>query len=90
MLEELVASFEVKWASSDEGLQRFDKLLSMRDRSTKTIIACARSLRLTPQAMVHPTTAARRMANHLSLDSPKPLGIRTEHVPRRPTHGAKP
>ena len=72
MLEELVASFEVKWALSDEGLQRLDKLLGMRDRSTKTIIACSRSLRLTPQSVTHPMTASRRLQNYQQLSDPKP------------------
>ncbi len=72
MLAGLVGSFKPEWASTDEGLQRLDRLLAMHDRSTKTIVACARSLRLTPQSMVHPTTAARRMANQLDLGGQKP------------------
>ena len=72
MLAGLVGSFKPEWASTDEGLQRLDRLLAMHDRSTKTIVACARSLQLTPQSMVHPTTAARRMADQLDLGGQKP------------------
>ena len=72
MLAELVGTFKPEWASTDEGLARLDKLLAMHDRSSKTIIACSRSLRLTPQAMAHPVTTARRMANQLDLGGQKP------------------
>jgi hypothetical protein len=63
MLEGLIASFQSEWAAVDGGVERLDKLLQAAEREGRAIVACARSLRLTPQS-VHPTTAARRLANH--------------------------
>ena len=60
LLEAQIAHFETEWAGIPGGLQRLDKLLGMADRETKTAIACARSLRLTPQAQMHQRTAAVR------------------------------
>ena len=59
LLEQQVAAFEVEWLRAEGGLERFDRLLAMADRETKAITACARALRLTPQAQMHPRTAAR-------------------------------
>src|SRR5262245_21416657 len=62
LLEGQVARFEEEWLKEDGGLERFDKLLAMAEREGKAALACARALRLTPQAQMHPRTAGR-MAN---------------------------
>ena len=62
LLEGQVARFEEDWLKEDGGLERFDKLLAMAVREGKAALACARALRLTPQAQMHPRTAGR-MAN---------------------------
>jgi hypothetical protein len=64
MLEGLIASFAREWIGEDGGIERLDKLLQAAEREGRAILACCRSLRLTPQS-VHPTTSARRLANHL-------------------------
>ena len=53
------------------GLERFDRLLAMADRETKAVVATARALRLTPQAIVHPRTAGRRV-NDWPADARRP------------------
>jgi hypothetical protein len=65
LLEGQVARFEEEWLKEDGGLERFDKLLAMAEREGKAALACARALRLTPQAQMHPRTAGR-MANDVS------------------------
>ena len=49
------------WVKVDGGLERFDRLLNMADRETRAMTACARALRLTPQAQMHPRSAARQI-----------------------------
>ena len=47
----------------DGGLERLDRLLAIAERETRAITACARALRLTPQAQMHPRTAGRAVSN---------------------------
>lgn len=61
LLEAQVSRFEVDWMRVDGGLERFDRLLQMAQRETSAAIACARALRLTPQSLMHPRTAARKV-----------------------------
>jgi hypothetical protein len=63
MLEGLIASFRPEWVGEAGGVERLDKLLQVAEREGRAILACCRSLRLTPQS-VHPTTSARALANH--------------------------
>ena len=63
MLEGLIADFKPEWLVAEGGTERLDRLLAMAEREGRAIAACLRSLRLTPQS-VHPTTSARRLANH--------------------------
>ena len=51
--------FDMSWLADDEGLKRYDKLLSMQDRLTKVITSCAVKLRLTPSTRFHSGTAGR-------------------------------
>lgn len=44
-------------------LQRFAKLLSMRERETKALSSLATRMRLTQQSQMHPRTAARAMSD---------------------------
>ena len=43
-------------------LQRFDKLLAMRERETKALSSLATRMRLTQQSQMHARTAARAMS----------------------------
>jgi hypothetical protein len=57
MLERQIARLEPEWTSLDSGLERLDRLLAVAERETRAITACARALRLTPQAQMHPRSA---------------------------------
>lgn len=70
LLESQIAHFETEWTVVPGGLERLDKLLAMADRETKTAVACARSLRLTPQAQMHQRTAAVRAIGGVPLKMP--------------------
>ena len=63
LIEMRIAKFEVEWTKHPGGLERLDKLLAMAERETRAIAACARALRLTPQAQMHPRTAGRAVEN---------------------------
>lgn len=63
LLEAQIAKFEPEWLAVDGGLERLDKLMAMAERETRAALSCARALRLTPQATMHPRTAGRRLAD---------------------------
>ncbi len=58
-LESQIARFQTEWVKVEGGLERFDRLLSMADRETRAMTACARALRLTPQSQMHAKVAGR-------------------------------
>jgi hypothetical protein len=60
-LQDLIANFRAEWVAEPGGLERLDKLLAAAEREGRAVLACCRSLRLTPSS-VHPTTSARRLA----------------------------
>jgi hypothetical protein len=63
LLEMQVARFKVEWIDVDGGLERLDRLLALAERETRALTACARALRLTPQAQMHPRTAGRAISS---------------------------
>ena len=62
-LTAFVEAFDDGWLMEEGGIQRLDKLLAMRERESRAVVMCARSMRLTQQAQMHPRTAARAIAN---------------------------
>jgi hypothetical protein len=69
VLESMIKKFELEWTTVEGGLERFDRLLAMAERETRAALACARALRLTPQAQIQPRTAGRRVSDQPSDDS---------------------
>src|SRR6516165_10865825 len=63
LLEIQIAQFELEWTRTEGGLERLDKLLAASERETRAMMTCARALRLTPQAQMHPRTAGRAISN---------------------------
>ena len=63
MLELQIARLEPEWTRLESGLERLDRLLAVAERETRAITACARALRLTPQAQMHPRSAGRAVGN---------------------------
>ena len=70
LLEVQIAHFQQELIAAEGGLERLDKLLAAADRETKSALACARALRLTPQAQMHPRVAGRRLAEVSPYPSP--------------------
>lgn len=64
-LLEMQIARDIVWTDIDDGLERLDRLLALAERETRAITACARALRLTPQAQMHPRTAGRAISNLL-------------------------
>ena len=60
--DELV-NFDRTWLADDEGLKRYDTLLRIAERESRAASSMATRLRITRQAVDHPTTAGRAIAN---------------------------
>ncbi len=58
VLDRVLNDFEIEWLKTDEGLERYRKLLSMRELQTRTIISLSRVMRLTQQSRYTPQRAA--------------------------------
>lgn len=56
----LVDAFKPEWLKDDDGLKRFDRLAALRERETKALLACARSLRIAKSSQLKAETAYRR------------------------------
>jgi hypothetical protein len=59
---------EVDWLRVEGGLERYEKLLKMRERETKNLVSCGRALRITNHARQPPKTAFRAAAAMTSSD----------------------
>jgi hypothetical protein len=59
LIELQIIRFEPEWTKIEGGLARLDKLLALSERETRAALACARALRLTPQARMRPLSAGR-------------------------------
>lgn len=55
-----IERFKPEWLSDPDGMKRLEALSKMADRESRTILALARSMRLTQQARLRPETAARQ------------------------------
>ena len=62
--------FDIKWLSDDEGLKRYDTLLRIAERESRAASSLATRLRITRQAVDHPTTAGRAIANNVTGRKP--------------------
>jgi len=60
--DELV-NFDRTWLADDEGLKRYDTLLRIAERESRAASSMATRLRITRQAVDHPTTSGRAIAN---------------------------
>lgn len=61
MLAKQIEKFDPNWIADDEGLRRYDKLLSMQDRLSRTITSLGVKLRITPSTRYQANTAARKV-----------------------------
>jgi hypothetical protein len=73
-LADEILNFDRAWLADDEGLKRYDKLLTMHERESRAASALATRLRITRQAVDHPTTVGRQLANEVKAKKPWQLG----------------
>lgn len=62
LADELV-NFDRAWMADDDGLKRYDRLLAMSERESRAASSLATRLRITRQAVEHPTTVGRSLKN---------------------------
>jgi hypothetical protein len=58
-----ILNFQREWLANDDGLKRYDRLLAMQEREGRAASSLATRLRLTRQAVEHPRTTMRALAN---------------------------
>ena len=58
-----ITNFDRAWLADDDGLKRYDRLLAMAERESRAASSLATRLRITRQAVDHPTTVARGLKN---------------------------
>lgn len=58
-----ILNFDRSWLADDDGLKRYDRLLAMQEREGRAASSLATRLRLTRQAVEHPRTTMRAIAN---------------------------
>jgi hypothetical protein len=64
LIEIQLQRFEAEWLHLEGGLERLDKLLHAAERESRAVLATARALRITPQAMIAPRTAGRKLHDY--------------------------
>lgn len=57
-----IGNFDRAWMADDDGLKRYDRLLGMAERESRAASSLATRLRITRQAVEHPTTVGRTLA----------------------------
>lgn len=63
-------SFNRAWLADDEKLKRYDTLLRIAERESRAASSLATRLRITRQAVDHPTTAGRAIASNSKFSKP--------------------
>jgi hypothetical protein len=76
VLAEEISNFDRSWlygadgADSDASLKRYDRMLAMAERESRAASSLATRLRITRQAVEHPTTAGRALNNKAKARKP--------------------
>ena len=70
VLAQQISEFDPTWWREEIGLRTWDRLLGMAERETRAATACARALRLTPQAQMHPRKAGTLLAHQPTIRPP--------------------
>lgn len=70
VIADQIAAFEPAWLNDDEGLKRYDRLLGMNEREGRAASSLATRLRITRQAVEHPTTVGRSLAKQVKTRKP--------------------
>lgn len=69
VIAEQIISFDQAWLNNDDGLKRYDKLLSMQEREGRAASSLATRLRITRQA-IDQQTVARTLINQPKARKP--------------------
>lgn len=70
VLADEVQNFDRAWLADDDGLKRYDRLLGMSEREGRAASSLATRLRITRQAVDHPTTAAAKLQSRAKSRKP--------------------
>jgi hypothetical protein len=70
VLADELANFDRAWMADDDGLKRYDRLLAMAERESRAASSLATRLRITRQAVEHPTTVGRALKNQSRARKP--------------------
>lgn len=70
LLADELLNFNRAWLADEDGLKRYDRLLAMNERESRAASSLATRLRITRQAVEHPTTAGRAIANQKKARKP--------------------
>lgn len=83
--------FDRAWLADDEGLKRYDTLLRIAERESRAASSLATRLRITRQAVDHPTTAGRAISNNSKFSKPwdteNPFANNGKHPNRETDNG---
>lgn len=75
IIADQLLNFDQAWTADDEGLKRYDKFLSMAERESRAASSLATRLRITRQAVEHPTTVGRGIAAQVKSRKPWELAV---------------
>ena len=75
VLADEIINFQREWLADDKGLARFDKILAMSERESRSASSLATRLRITRQAVEHPATVGRSLAKNSPNRKPWELPI---------------
>lgn len=78
MLDNEIEAFESAWLADDDGLKRLDKLTAIAERESRAASSLATRLRITRQAVEHPTTVGRTLKNQAKGRKPWELALDVE------------
>lgn len=78
MFDDEIEAFEQSWLSDDDGLKRIDRLSAMAERESRAASSLATRLRITRQAVEHPTTIGRSLKNQTKTRKPWELALDAE------------
>lgn len=71
-------NFDRSWLADDDGLKRYDRLLAMAERESRAASSLATRLRITRQAVDHPTTVGRGLAAQSKSRKPWEMAIEAQ------------
>ena len=78
ILADELLNFDRSWIADDDGLKRYDRLLAMSERESRAASSLATRLRITRQAVEHPTTVGRSLKNQARARKPWELPLEAE------------